>query len=881
MTLKGTFINAHGHQIGLRIDSEHGGAQVLEIGTDDAGVWFAVDSIETESQASDTRDVILPVQATVRLLCRDYMPALYGQDIDDVQVTVTRDGVCVFCGRVVPKMYSQPYEDVLDDVELTCCDLLGALEYRKYRRIGGGSVSYATAMAESGYRTMASLLTECLGTDVWHDGSVAVDGESTHRWTVFQDMEVNDRLLRGDDEQDVWTQREVVEEMLRLLGLHAVQRGRAVYLMNWKTVRESGNIQWARLDGTGLSEEQRSVVDITPHTASDHGSTITMADVWNRISARADVQQLENLVEDPITENSMEPMWSGRNRLMTEYVVDATGSSALAALKAMARGEHTEHKSASREEWWVRVCKAKDWKTPMRGHWSLMENMAKADVYQTAAIKDTLASYSWTALFMQAGSIKTMAYVTDNSPQRPDMERWMVLGVMGDKMSSHYVVDPESILLGCPAAEFDGGGKQAVFSPVDDDTVNYIVFSGRLVMNPRPSESVPYPDLLSDSPMTVVPVKSRTNGKGRLLSRQWWEEQKPGQTEGEWDGQLESYRYWYPYTGTDVEELEFKWSAVGDGEDKVSKVAVVQVMLVIGDKCVVEKQPGEDLGTGVPGTGNGVPEDYVWMPYKERSACQDDDEYWGQSFSIGVNPKIGDKLIGQEYDLQNNITHLMELDDTEGTAIPIRKADKVSGEVKLMILGPVNTIWSDYTRRHKTWFRHTTWTEDSVSLLSKTSSIIIKDLSIKVTSDSGRIDTGKADTDIIYVSDTVEESVMEMDEMTLRIHSGLTSKECAELGVKNAVRTSTPRLTATGEEMTTLWSIDEEGERKPEQTLVNAIYKEYHIPRLMMEQGMTEEEGITDVTLFRHPCIQGMLYPIGIDRNLASGQCVLHLKQSH
>ena len=881
MTLKGTYNNAKGSQIGLRIDSEQGGSQMLEIGTEECGVWFAVDSIETESQASDTRDVVLPVQATVRLLCREYMPSLYGQDIDDVRVTVTRDGECVFFGRVIPKMYSQPYEDVLDEVELTCCDLLGALEYRKYRRIGGGNVSYATAMAESGYRTMVSLLTECLGEDVWHDGSVAVDGEEEHRWTVFQDLEVNDRLFLGDDEQDVWTQREVVEEILRLLGLHAVQRGKSIYLMNWKTMRESGNIQWARLDGTGITGEARSVVDITTQNASDHGSTLSIADVWNRVSVRADVQQLENLVDDPITDESMEPMWSGRNRLMTEYVVDATGSSALNALKAMARGEHTDHKSASMEEWWVRVCRAKKWQTPMRGHWDLLENMAKAGLYQTAAIRGTLAAYSWTALFMQAGSIKTMAYVTDNSPKRPDMERWMVLGVLGDKMSSQYVVDPDSILLGCPAATYDGGGVQAVFSPADDDTVNYIVFSGRLVMNPRPKESVPYPDLLSDSPMTVVPVESRTNGKGRLLSRQWWEEQKPGQAEGEWDGQLDSNRYWYPYTGSDVEELEFKWSAVGDGEDKVSKVAVVQVMLVIGDKCVVEKQPGEDLGTGIPGTGDGTPEDYVWMPYKERNECQDDDEYWGQSFSIGIDPKIGDKLIGQEYDIQNNITHLMGLDETEGTAIPIRKADKVSGTVRLMILGPVNTIWSDYTRRHKTWFRHTTWTEDSVSLLSKTSSIIIKDLSVKVASDSGRIDTGKADTDIVYVSDTVEGSVMEMDEMTLRIHSGLTSKECEELGVKNAVRTSTPRLTETGEEMNTLWSADEAGERKPEQTLVNAIYKEYHTPRLMMEQGLDEEAGITDVTLFRHPCIQGILYPIGIDRNMAAGTCVLHLKQSH
>ena len=45
--------------------------------------------------------------------------------------------------------------------------------------------------------------------------------------------------------------------------------------------------------------------------------------------------------------------------------------------------------------------------------------------------------------------------------------------------------------------------------------------------------------------------------------------------------------------------------------------------------------------------------------------------------------------------------------DAEGIAIPIKKADKVSGRVKFMILGPVNALWDVVTRRHKTWFRHT------------------------------------------------------------------------------------------------------------------------------------------------------------------------------
>ena len=47
--------------------------------------------------------------------------------------------------------------------------------------------------------------------------------------------------------------------------------------------------------------------------------------------------------------------------------------------------------------------------------------------------------------------------------------------------------------------------------------------------------------------------------------------------------------------------------------------------------------------------------------------------------------------------------------ETEGTAIPITKDDALSGAVVFRILGPINLTWNDITRRHKTWFRHTKW----------------------------------------------------------------------------------------------------------------------------------------------------------------------------
>ena len=91
--------------------------------------------------------------------------------------------------------------------------------------------------------------------------------------------------------------------------------------------------------------------------------------------------------------------------------------------------------------------------------------------------------------------------------------------------------------------------------------------------------------------------------------------------------------------------------------DDVSKFQVVCCMLVVGDKCLVEKKLGQAFFAGdTPGTGNGMPNDYVWQPYKTREECESDKEYYSQSFTIGFDPKIDDYIVGTEFSVQNNIS---------------------------------------------------------------------------------------------------------------------------------------------------------------------------------------------------------------------------------
>ena len=289
-------------------------------------------------------------------------------------------------------------------------------------------------------------------------------------------------------------------------------------------------------------------------------------------------------------------------------------------------------------------------------------------------------------------------------------------------------------------------------------------------------------------------------------------------------------------------------------------------MLVIGDKCVVE------AGTA------GQVSDFSWKTYKTREQCTSDDEYYQQCFTIGFDPKIGDKLVGTEFSLQNNISYTMGI-DVEGIAIPIKKSDKISGQVKFMILGPVNTTWDVITRRHPTFFRHTKWSSSTVPLLAHVSSIILKSFEVKVYSDNGLVNN-TGDNDLIYMSDTVETYVNKKDDLQMKINSALTTAECQALGVTDTVKLSTPFNVSTNEGLLTIYDYTKAVAAKPEQIYVDSYYNEYHAPRVLMEQKLMDKAGI--ISLFRHythPALGKEFFVQGIGRNLMEGYADLQLKE--
>ena len=890
MYLHGHFYNQKEERIEVHILTGGDRTKETVIGEKNGELSFTDDPVELTSQVNDTFDHLLCQQATVRLLARNFVPDFFCASCRDAVVNIYREGKCLFAGFIEPQSYSQGYNEEFDEIELSCIDALTALQYAKYRDVGSLGVLYNVVKAEAEQRTFLAMLKDILGgvtaeLDIvggnamryLYDGSKAVDDLAGNRYAIFGQLTVSELLFLGDEEDDVWQQDEVLEEILKYLNLHIVQDGFTFYLFSWESVKGDERIYWRDLLTGASVTTARQTTDIVTGLVTDTDTTISVGEVYNKIMLTAKVESMESVIESPLDNDLLKSPFSNKQKYMTEYSSDGEGSRALNAFDAMTHGQETSYSGGCVTDWYVQMMNNSQWLFPKSESGNLMEEYCSEGRNQHI-LPNWLAKNQGAAI-IALGKVEKKTDGKDNSPtSKVEMTNYLVVSVNGnsdDKEATTYPND-NSLKAGIPRAVYNGSMTGGVFSPTDEGTTNYIVLSGKLVLNPVMALTDTYKAIYNYDggkwgglftgigKWSGVTVPSRNNGDGRYYTQQWWKAAMPNETVV-WD--METAHGFVPFTDTGPQLYEFKYSAIGDGSDHISKVGVLACMLIIGDKCVVEK------GT------EGQVTDFEWRKYKTLEECSNEDEYYQQCFTIGFDPKIGDKIVGTKFDLQNNVNYELGI-DAEGIAIPIKKANKVSGRVKFMILGPVNALWDVVTRRHKTWFRHTKWNSTTIPLLAHVSSIMVEQFEVKIYSDNGLVNN-TGDNDLVYMSDTKESFVNVKDDLEMKINSALTAAECQALDVTDSVKMSTPVNTLTGEGLLTIYDHNREESAKPEQLYVDSYYKEWHAPRVVMTQKLTDTDGgiVSLFAHYRHPMMGKTFFVQGISRNLEEGYAEMTLKE--
>lgn len=874
MILRGEFRNLSDELLTVLIKSG-GSGTVKEIGKD--GLYFAADPVHIEESIEDITEHVIRKSATINLVVSDYLgDLLFTGAARDIVVNIWKGSECVFAGYVEPATFSQPFNSSVDEFTLNCTDFLSTLQYTSYKYIV--PLNYRQVVQEAGSTNFMEVLGRIFDTRglnlnnsqkprILYDQSKGT--AKGKEGTVFEELSISELFIIGKDEDSTWKNSDLLKEVMQYLNLHIRQEGLDFYIYDWDTLVQGNTINWLDLQtGDVVSKQPQSII-INPSHYAGSDTSLSTSEVVNQFQLSCSLEGQDTIIESPLSEDSLKSHYRGQQLILTEISSEGSGKSANEAFNAAVKGQPTTYDALTETDWYMRSMYNPTWKLRRS------EDMLEVDENGTGINQHKVAQYlrdhPLTPALLRLGSVERKAKATDNSPtSKIDTDNYLVISVGGnenDTAEGHKPSDND--LRDCsPLIEYVGNKSGGVFSPPDSDTTNYLVFSGSLLMQPilyessvgRASRVSNYDFILKHGARktqgkeykAVVPfydppkkdnvldlrrldsnlVKSDGNEEGRYYTRKHYS----ARLNTDRPTYNSTGSYFQPWTKDKAAQgLKFEYSSVGDSTDKFSKLPILECELKIGSKYCVE--------TVLDVYGDSR---FEWLTLDEIKARPDltykDDDgttKYKTTFSLGINPKIGDYLIGLEHSLQNTIDYTMNLDGKEGTAIPIKQSDRLSGRVSFKILAPIQLVWDNIVRRHPTFFRSTKWTSNSRYILAHTENIIIKNFACNIVSDNGKLETFE-DNDLIYSSAAQTMYINKHDGTEFKFITQLSSSEAVEKGIKNEVYLNSVFNTSTSLPVRTIYNkvLDETG--KAEEHYVSQYYSFMSRPRLKVEVTMND-----------------------------------------
>jgi hypothetical protein len=871
MILRGEFRDLSDELLTVIIKSG-GSGTVKEIGKD--GLYFAADPVQIEESIEDITEHVIRKSATINLVVSDYLgDLLFTGAARDIVVNIWKGSECIFAGYVEPATFSQPFNSSVDEFTLNCTDFLSTLQYTSYKNIV--PLNYRQAVQEAGSTSFMEVLGRIFDTRglnlnnnqkprlLYDQSKGTAKGKEG---TVFEELSISELFIIGKDEDSTWTNEDLLKEVLQYLNLHIRQVGLDFYIYDWDTLVQGNTINWLDLQTGDVVGKQPQSIIINPSLYAGSDTSLSTSEVVNQFQLSCSLEGQDTIIESPLAEDSLKSHYKGQQLILTEISSLGSGKSANEAFNAAVKGQPTTYDALTETDWYMRSMYNPTWKLRRS------EDMLEVDENGTGINQHKVALYlrehPLTPALLSLGSVERKAKATDNSPtSKIDTDNYLVISIGGnenDTAEGHKPSDND--LRDCsPLIEYVGNKSGGVFSPPDSETTNYLVFSGSLLMQPILYESgVGRASRVSSYDQILKYGARKTQGKEykavvpfydppkrdnvfdlRRLDSNLVKSDEEGRyyTRKHYSARLNTDRPLYNSTGSyfqpwtkdkAAQGLKFEYSSVGDSTDKFSKLPILECELKIGSKYCVE--------TVLDVYGDSR---FEWLTLNEIKARPDltykdvdGTTKYKTTMSLGINPKIGDFIVGQEHSLQNTIDYTMNL-QKEGTAIPIKQSDRLSGKVSFKILAPIQLVWDNIVRRHPTFFRSTKWTSNSRYILAHTENIIIKNFACNIVSDNGKLETFE-DNDLIYSSAAQTKYINKHDGTEFKFITQLSSSEAVEKGIKNEVYLNSVFNTSTSLPVRTIYNkvLDETG--KAEEHYVSQYYNFMSRPRLKVEVTMND-----------------------------------------
>lgn len=888
MKLYGTFssIKHQDYYVEIYDDTPDQGEQI-EIGND--GVFFADDPVNIIRDIEDSFQTVIAHTCEITLHTNRYLGDLIFSPTLDRYVKIYEDddeGKVIFYGYVQPMTFEQPYVYHLDEFTINCIDMLGGLEYSKWK--GVTQQNYSQLKSYATQISFRDIITNILCTPqygvqfpidhIYHDASIGTSSADTS--SVFSDVYVDEAVLFDESYQDVAPNNETLSKALMYLNLHAMQIGDIIYLFNWNTLRSHRNT-WYKFTQDGYSAVTMTAPVISTFQGSQHAdadNTLTVDDTYAQIAVKDNIDGIDETITSPFDDDAV-GWYYNKQLFLTEYMSGGEGVDANNGFKAMVLGDNSNHyDSGQKVNHYFQHLYAKDWKFNIKtsGGTVDIDELVETDQFgyyiNQNNILDALynPTYSPNIGLVQFGHEKKPMHVTENQPEdKLEMTPYIVISLNGNEVDDHSTTKPSQndIQRATAYVEYKSPAKLVNYSPMDNSYQNYLLFTGKMKLQKKQHDRImeafghginairqTYSNYDNTGKWTVNGVEIPflrpywhyttwpsfdDNGDGMYYTREWFKSQY---STGTPVTQPDNYRSLQPPTCFDndgTKQYKYEYSYKGNSEDQYYKLPLIECELIIGNKRLIEtswgKVPQETLPT------------YQWVTIGEEPWLSYVDDtgavvtYQAKTFTLGIDPKIDSYIIGEEYEIQNNVDWKSMNIEESGTAIPIKYSDHLVGELTFRILGPVFATWKEVTKGHHGWFlwRHTVWDTDERAVLAHCENLWIKDFKCELMTDKPEIKiggNGEASQDIMYVS-AEENYPTRRDDLEFEFVTQPSMETYLRLGMEYETAHNSVNIINNGQatQLETLFDATRGEHDIAEKLYVNDYYLEYHQPKILLK----------------------------------------------
>ena len=855
-------------------------------------VCFDVDPVHISCTRDDLQQRILIRQCTITLITKMDMSQMLIADTDrsipvKVELVSSAAGgapqsICtLFDGFMDPLTFSQGMAHNYESYTIHATDPIGTLNNLKVDCLSDGQddfkidgVPFVGQLIQrifyKGDMTLAS-------DQFWYDDTL---GGMVPNYPGNNEK-VNMSVFFGDDQDDWMTLYEILETICKFNG----------YLAYYNPIDGYAHV-------TTIYNPKLILCDLDlQHKATDDSTALSTDDVYSQVTLQCDIEPNDDDVS-LIDDDFLRSDYYNYQKYMTELAVSGQGIGELDALRELCNSadgkEYTSNTNGRRTPHYVYVKRNDQWSFGSNSYITAMGGAERTDSTNAVAMTgDQSNVLTWLknnpgkGAFIAFGKGNDIKANNQSGQDAPKMTDYFVVSIQGhnDHRENGHYMNYQSIFpasLNSYICKYVGLESKNL-TPPDDSITNYILISGKIILNPLQMKTglnwswdTGFPGGWHDDPWycrlynastnTFSDTKSMLNSvgdnwlskiflldrcvpsnddRGEYYTQKWWSCSDP--RSGSYS--LKSTEGILGFLGNKNNEIcKYAWSGYGEENDEINKLPILVCQLKIGNKWAVELMRPLSEYEITTYFINIKPEEnvkgnIVWLT----------DNQWGPMgiepvFSIGFNPEIDDNFVGHEFKISKNFEENLKIEG-EGTAIPIRLSDKLNGKVEFSIVRPYNIQEFDSAqfnrieRVHPSFWRHTSWNDHMFWILEFVDSIMVSDLKVEVKTDAAKIDQKMttADNDLVYYSNTFP-SYIEKLEDEIKICSALTMEECQQKGIKY----QTSNSYVTDNDVPFLgWSYGSDGLVKPEEMYVDYFYTQYNEPQRILETKVKDTVFVT------------------------------------